>query len=414
MERLYALLGKPLGHSFSAPIHRRMGSPDYSLIELEERELESFLRRADLGGVNVTIPYKRTVIPLCDEIDSEARSIGAVNTIVNRDGRLVGYNTDKPGFEYALRRARIDVRNKKAVVLGSGGTSLTARAALKSLGSSEIVTISRRGEDNYDNISRHSDAAIVVNTTPVGMYPNCPAAPLSLDVFPECEGLMDVVFNPLRTGLIMEAEERGIPHTGGLPMLVAQAYGAEQLFRGGALPADIIDECITELERDVTNIVIIGMPGSGKTTVGDVLGELTGRPHVDTDIEVLTRTGSTPADIIKGKGEAAFRKLETDILRDVCRGSGQIITTGGGVVVVPENYGILHQNGRIYCLHRPLEKLTMDNRPLSKDIPTLAEMFQRRKPLYDRFKDVAVDNDESPAETAADIIWREFNEHFGT
>ncbi len=413
MRRIYGLLGRKLGHSHSPAIHAMLGCRGYKLYELEPEALGDFLRRPDLGAVNVTIPYKREVFPYLDVIDPAASEIGAVNTVVNRGGKLYGYNTDKYGLEYALRRAGLELCGKKTVILGSGGTSHTAAAAARALGAREITVISRSGEDNYGNLEKNADADILINTTPVGMSPNCPAQPLSLTAFPNLSGVMDVVFNPLRTGLLQEAERLGIPHAGGLPMLVAQAKLAEEHFFGKQLEDRRIEEVTRKLCRDVTNIVLIGMPGCGKTTVGKFLARRTGRPLVDVDREITARTGSRPGDIITGQGEAAFRKLETELLRELCAGTGRIITTGGGCVTVPENYPILHESGRIYRLDRALEALSTRGRPLSAGgIEGLRALFEKRDPLYARFADATIPND-GTLDEAAQKIWSDFCENTG-
>ncbi len=409
---IYGLVGRKLGHSFSVPIHRHMGCEDYALYELEPEALGDFLRRPDIGGLNVTIPYKQDVIPLLDRVDDAAREIGAVNTVVNRNGALWGFNTDKYGFEYAAKSAGIDFSGKKTVILGSGGTSRTARAAAKALGAGEIVVVSRSGEDNYENLSRHADAAILVNTTPVGMSPNCPDAPVSLKAFPNLTGVFDVIFNPLKTALVLEAEARGIPHADSLMMLTAQAKAAEELFFGKTIDDAVIDDFTQTLRRDALNIVLIGMPGCGKTTVGRMLSRMTGRPLVDMDQYIAGTEGRSPAELISSLGEDAFRRIETAALREVTKKSGQIITTGGGVVTREENYVLLHQNGRVYCLTRSLDQLSTRNRPLSQGPDALRNLLRVRKPLYQRFMDVKISN-AGPVRVTAERIWRNFNAYSG-
>ena len=406
---VYGLLGRKLGHSWSVPIHKALGCQDYRLIELEPEELAAFLRREDLGGVNVTIPYKRDVMPLCDEIDPGAQAIGSVNTIVRRgDGTLRGYNTDIDGFCYMARRAGISLSGEKVVILGSGGASLTAQAAARREGAREVVVISRSGENNYENLSRHADAGIVVNTTPVGMFPGNGAAPVDLTAFPQCRGVLDVVYNPRRTALLLQARELGIPCCDGLPMLVAQAKAAEERFFETAIPDGENERILRQLRREMGNIVLIGMPGCGKSTIGQLLAEKTGREAVDID----QRAGCSIPEIFARGGEAEFRALEREETARAGALTGKILLTGGGAVKTPENYAVLHQNGRVYHLLRDLGTLPTDGRPLSQGAD-LAAMWRQREPLYRRFRDVTVDNNGAPEDTV-DAIWRDFCENSDT
>lgn len=410
---VYGLLGRKLGHSWSVPIHKALGCQDYRLIELEPEELAAFLRREDLGGVNVTIPYKRDVMPLCDEIDPGAQAIGSVNTIVRRsDGTLRGYNTDIDGFCYMARRAGISLAGEKVVILGSGGASLTAQAAARREGVREVVVISRSGENNYENLSRHADAGIVVNTTPVGMFPGNGAAPVDLTVFPQCRGVLDVVYNPRRTALLLQARELGIPCCDGLPMLVAQAKAAEERFFETAIPDGENERILRQLRREMGNIVLIGMPGCGKSTIGQLLAEKTGREAVDIDQRIAERAGCSIPEIFARGGEAEFRALEREETARAGALTGKILLTGGGAVKTPENYAALHQNGRVYHLLRDLGTLPTDGRPLSQGAD-LAAMWRQREPLYRRFRDVTVDNNGAPEDTV-DAIWRDFCENSDT
>ena len=411
-EKIYGLLGRKLGHSWSVPIHKALGCGGYRLIELEPEELAGFLAREDIGGLNVTIPYKRDVMPLCGVIDPAAQAIGSVNTIVrDPDGTLRAYNTDAAGFCWMARRAGISFSGKKAVILGSGGASLTAQAMAKQLGAREIAVISRSGENNYHNLSRHADADIVVNTTPVGTYPDVGKAAADLRNFPRCSGVLDVVYNPRRTALLLQAEELGIPCSDGLPMLVAQAAAAEEHFFSRSIPDSENERILSQLRRDTQNIVLIGMPGSGKTTVGQALAALTGREAIDIDAAVTARAGRPIPEIFAREGEAAFRALEREETAAAGKLSGKIILTGGGVVKDPANYPALHQNGRIYELSRALEKLPSDGRPLSLGAD-LRDLYAQRAPLYARFRDARIDNNGAVADTAA-AIWRDFCEHSG-
>lgn len=365
-EKIYGLLGRKLGHSWSVPIHTALSCEDYRLIELEPEELEGFLRQPNIGGLNVTIPYKRDVMPFCDIIDPMAQAIGSVNTLTRRaDGKLYAFNTDAAGFRWMAERAGISFTGKKAVILGSGGASLTARACGKAMGAREVVVISRSGENNYGNLDRHADADIVVNTTPVGMYPNTGMAPVDLTSFPKCSGVLDVVYNPRRTALLIQAEALGIPCSDGLPMLVAQAKAAEEHFFEKPIPDSENERILAQLRWECTNLVLVGMPGCGKTTVGEVLAELTGREAIDLDQRIVEKAGCSIPEIFAREGEAAFRTLEREVTAEVGKLSGKIILTGGGVVKDRRNYAPLHQNGRIYQLVRDLNALPTDGRPLS-------------------------------------------------
>lgn len=406
-EKIYGLLGRKLGHSWSVPIHSQTGNKAYRLIELEPEELPAFLARPDIGGLNVTIPYKRDVMPLCDEIDPNALSIGSVNTLVRRrDGKLCAWNTDISGFLYMARRAGVELRGRKVVILGSGGTSLTAQAAARVCGAREITVVSRRGADNYENLDRHADAEIVVNTTPVGMYPRTGESAVDLARFPACRGVLDVVYNPRRTALLLQAEARGLPCSDGLPMLVFQATAAEEYFFDRKIDHAENRRILALLRREMENIVLIGMPGCGKSTVGTALAALTRREAVDLDVEIVKAAGKSIPDIFAQDGEPAFRALERKMAEKFGRESKKILICGGGIVKDPQNYGFLHQNGRIYQLERSLEKLPTDGRPLSQGVD-LAVMAAERAPLYRRFRDSLIDNNSAPADTA-DAIWRDF------
>ena len=410
-EKQYGLLGRHLRHSWSVPIHAALGCTDYRLIELEPEELGAFLARADIGGLNVTLPYKRDVMPYCDVLEPLAAEIGSVNTIVRRaDGRLYGCNTDAAGFCFMARRAGIGLAGRKVLVLGSGGASLTVRACAGKLGARETVVISRSGPDSYENLDRHADAEVVVNTTPLGMYPHCGEAAVDLTAFPQCRGVLDLIYNPRRTALLLQAEALGIPCSDGLPMLVEQARAAEELFFGRPIAERESERLLAQLRREQTNLVLIGMPGSGKSTIGAALAALTGREAVDLDERIVQKTGRSIPDIFAADGEAAFRALECEVAAECGAESGKILITGGGVVKTPENYAALHQNGRIYQLLRPLELLSTDGRPLSQG-RDLAALWTERAPLYERFRDAVADNSGTVEQTAQNI-WRDFCENF--
>lgn len=386
------LLGEKLGHSYSPQIHSMLADYEYKLFEKSPEELEAFLKSGEFDGLNVTIPYKKAVMPYCAELSPTAAQIGSVNTIVRRsDGSLYGDNTDAFGFENLIVHNGIEVKGKKALVLGTGGASVTAQAVLKNLGASEVVVISRRGEDNYENIAKHADAEIIANTTPVGMYPNNGKAAVDLAQFPKLSGVLDVVYNPARTALLLQAERLGIPCAGGLYMLVSQAKRSCELFTGKSIPDSEIDRIERVLLHQMQNIVIIGMPGSGKTTVSTMLAEKLGRKIFDTDTIVSENAGMTIPEIFAVQGEAGFRRLETEATAEVGKLSGNIISTGGGVVTVAENYELLHQNGVIVWIERDTNKLARDGRPISLS-SDLNELYAARLPLYDRFADIKADN----------------------
>lgn len=386
------LLGEKLGHSYSPQIHSMLADYEYKLFEKSPEELEAFLKSGEFDGLNVTIPYKKAVMPYCAELSPTAAQIGSVNTIVRRsDGSLYGDNTDAFGFENLIVHNGIEVKGKKALVLGTGGASVTAQAVLKNLGASEVVVISRRGEDNYENIAKHADAEIIANTTPVGMYPNNGKAAVDLTQFPKLSGVLDVVYNPARTALLLQVERLGIPCAGGLYMLVSQAKRSCELFTGKSIPDSEIDRIERVLSHQMQNIVIIGMPGSGKTTVSTMLAEKLGRKIFDTDTIVSENAGMTIPEIFAAQGEAGFRRLETEATAEVGKLSGNIISTGGGVVTVAENYELLHQNGVIVWIERDTNKLARDGRPISLS-SDLNELYAARLPLYERFADIKADN----------------------
>ncbi len=401
----YGLIGEKLGHSYSKQIHQALCGYDYELISIPKDEVEAFLSARNFAGLNVTIPYKRTVMPHCDLLTDAAREIGSVNTLVMQpDGRLLGDNTDYAGFLYLARKADIRFKDKKVLVLGSGGTSLTARAALRQEGAGEIVVASRSGAVNYHNVYDHADADIIVNTTPVGMYPHNGESLLDLTRFHNLSGLIDVVYNPLHTALLLEARRLGIPCRNGLSMLVAQAKYAAERFGKAPIPDEQIDIIEQKLRRTLTNLVLIGMPGSGKTTLAAACAERMGREVVELDELTARKAGMTIPEIFEKHGEAHFRALEAETVGEVGRRTGLVISTGGGAVLREKNVEALRQNGLVVCLQRPLELLSTDGRPLSKSLDALRQMRAQRMPVYQKSSDFIVENDGDIAGAVQSIL----------
>lgn len=401
--RKCGLLGRTLGHSYSPAIHARMGEYSYALFEKEPEELEDFLHHGDFHGLNVTIPYKKAVVPFCAELSETAQLLGSVNTLVRRpDGTLYGDNTDYHGFATLVRMSGMDAAGKKALVLGSGGASVTVCAVLRHLGA-QVVVISRSGEDNYTNLSHHADAALLVNTTPVGMYPHTGSAAVDLQQFPHLETVYDLIYNPARTALLLQAEALGIPGYNGLLMLVAQAKRSSEQFQDAPLSDDIVAAITHQLHREMENIILIGMPGCGKSTVAQLLGKALHREVADSDALVEEMAGTSIPQIFQTQGEAAFRQRETAALRQLGQHSGLILATGGGCVTQEENYSLLHQNGTIFYLQRAVEALPSDGRPLSQT-QGAAALYAKRRPLYERFADHIIDNNGTPEAAVSAIL----------
>ena len=397
------LLGRKLGHSYSPQIHNLLGDYSYVLFEKEPEELGNFLKNGDFSGLNVTIPYKKEVIPYLSKLSPTAQKMGCVNTVLRRsDGTLYGHNTDYFGFTSLVRHAGLSVAGKKVLVLGSGGASNTAVAALKDLGASPVV-ISRSGENNYQNLHLHRDAAAIVNATPVGMYPNTGVSPIDLELFPHLEGVLDVIYNPARTQLLLDAEKLGIPRENGLWMLVAQAKEAAEVFTGGKISDEVIEKIYRRLSHQMKNIVLIGMPGCGKSTIGALLAEKLGRTLADADEKIISLAGKSIPDIFAQDGEPTFRDWETKALAELGKQSGLVIATGGGCVTQERNYPLLHQNGYLAWLERDCSVLPTDGRPLSQ-ANDLGKMYAARKPLYEVFADIRVENTGTPAETVQKIL----------
>lgn len=397
------LLGEHLSHSFSPQIHAQLGTYPYRLYEVQPEGLGNFLNNTPFTGINVTIPYKKAVIPYCKQLTPTAALLGAVNTIIRQsDGSLLGHNTDYAGFRSMVEHSGLDVGMKKVLVLGSGGASATVVAVLKELNANPVV-ISRTGENNYSNLNKHTDAAVIVNTTPVGMYPNNGLAPIDIDLFPALEGILDLIYNPHRTALLMQAEKRNLVTENGLWMLVAQAKESAEYFTGSAIDDRIIQKIHTSLKKQTENIVLIGMPGCGKSTVGSLLANKLQRTFVDADTEIEKEAGMSIPEIFARGGEQSFRKIESTVLERLGKKSGLVIATGGGCVTIPENYPHLHQNGIMIYLNRSIDTLPTDGRPLSNK-NNLEILYTVRKPLYEQFLDVSVTNSGSIDDTVDHIL----------
>ena len=394
------LLGRKLSHSYSPAIHAQFGDYEYGLFEKEPEEVASFLRQGNWDGLNVTVPYKQAVIPYLDELTPIAAKLGAVNTILRHSGKLIGHNTDFGAFRAMVEKSRLSPAGKKCLVLGSGGASKVVVAVMEDLGA-EVIVISRKGENHYQNLHRHQDAAIIVNTTPVGMYPNTGVSPVDLDLFPALDGVLDVIYNPARTQLLMDAERRGIVAMNGLWMLISQAQEASCMMTGNAVPNETAEQTHTVLRQRMENIVLIGMPGCGTSTVGRMLADRLGKTFVDTDAEIEKMAQKTIPQIFAENGEAYFRVLESRVLEEFGKQSGLVIATGGGCVTQEQNYALLHQNGRIFWLQRDLDKLATKGRPLSVDLEGL---YQLRQKLYEDFADCVIRNIGTAQEATAGIL----------
>ena len=404
----YGCIGKKLTHSFSKEIHSRLADYEYELIELSEEDIKPFLYKRDFEAINVTIPYKETVIPYLDSVSDISKRIGAVNTIVNKDGKLYGYNTDYYGMKALIEKVGIDLNGKKVLILGTGGTSKTAQVLSKDLGACEIFTVSRSKKENcitYEEaITNYSDAEVIINTTPSGMYPDCESKPIDISYFNALEGVIDVVYNPLCTNLVLDAKRKGIKAEGGLYMLVMQAVVAVQRFLDISISKSVADEVFASVLSSKENVVLTGMPGCGKSTIGKLL-DIEGFEFIDTDEEIVKRIGCSIKELIKTKGEKYFRDLETEVIREISSKSSRIISTGGGAILREENVACLKRNGKLFFINADIKRLKeTDDRPLSDTYEKLKNLYSERLGIYQATADVVVPDMTTPEAEAEYIL----------
>lgn len=412
----YGLIGEHLGHSFSKQIQTRIAEIenvkdyDYQLVELDKEEFKEFMEKKDFKGINVTIPYKKDVIPYLDEMDESAKAIGAVNTIINVDGKLKGYNTDFGGFLYMVKAHNVHMEGKKVLIIGNGGACAAVKAVCKHENAKDIVIVSRsanRGAIGYDEMyTSHLDADIVVNTSPVGMFPNIANAPIDVSWFHKLECVLDVVYNPILTRLCFEAQEADIKRVIGLEMLIAQAKYTFEIFENMSFDDSIIDEIKKEMLKDRCNIVLIGMPSAGKTTIGKMLEEKLGKEFFDLDDMIIAKAGKSIPEIFQESGEAGFRAIETEVAIEASKMNNKIIATGGGVVKHKVNMDFLRLNGITIFIDRDIDKLISSdpNRPLSSSKQVLQQMYKERYPLYQKYAAYIAVNNANIEETVDDIV----------
>lgn len=398
----FGLIGEKLGHSYSKEIHNLIADYGYELREVKREELGAFMTERAFSGINVTIPYKKSVMDYLDVISDDAKKIGAVNTVVNRDGKLYGYNTDFYGLKALLIHNGVSVRNKKVLILGSGGTSDTAYNVVTGLNAKEAIRVSRTKKDGfvtYDEAARlHSDADVIINATPVGMYPDDDGVPVNIGLFPSLSAVIDAIYHPLRTNLVSDAENRGIKACGGLYMLVAQAVYAAALFENKKPDENLIDDVYWKILNDKRNIVLIGMPSSGKTTIGKALAARMGKRFADTDELIVGTTGKSIPEIFEKEGEKVFREIEKKVICDIAVNDGTVIATGGGVILDEKNVLALKRNGVIVYLDRKIDNLiATDSRPLSSNVDDLKKLYAKRKPLYEKYAEITIDDNDDVA-----------------
>ena len=401
----FGLLGRTLGHSFSPRIHNALGNTNYELFEREPSQLQEFFADQELQGINITFPYKVNALEACDVVDPRAERIGCVNTMVRKDGKWHGYNTDYDGFVFTLKYAGIDVSGKECIILGDGASSATVHVALEDLGAKSITHLSRKTAPLYTDAPNYYETTqIIINCTPIGMYPHNPASLIDIMQFSKLEGVVDLIYNPRRTVLLLQAEMLDIPHCDGLPFLVAQGVEAANHFQGESFGTKEIEQILRGMRREKENIILIGMPGVGKTTVGKAIGKEMGRTCIDIDQELAKEIGDI-SKYITEQGEAAFREKEAEMIAKLGTQTGIVISTGGGCVTVPKNFAHLRQNGRIYQLTQPVEKLSTSGRVLSGGgIERLRELEETRTPMYESFAQFIVEHNRNAPETVAAIL----------
>lgn len=387
-----ALIGEKLGHSYSPLIHSLYGDYKYEIKEVKKDELKNLINDNGYIGFNVTIPYKKEVIKYCDRLTDRAEKIGSVNVIIReKDGSVTGDNTDYFGFKYLIEDENIIIKGQKCIILGNGGVAVTVKAVLKDMGAESITVISRSGKDNYTNLENHSDCDVIINTTPVGMYPDNGKSPVDISIFKNCSAVVDLIYNPHSTKLVLDAEKRGIKAVGGLKMLAAQAKPASEAFMHKEINDDLIKSVLSRLEKEMMNTVLIGMPGCGKSFIGRKIAEKENKIFIDTDEKIVEKENMSIPEIFEKKGEEYFRKAETAVLREVCALSGYVIATGGGIVKIPENKDIIRQNSKVIWVKRDLNKLAVNGRPLSLTT-SLDKLYNERKDMYLGWSDEELDN----------------------
>ena len=391
----YGLIGEKLSHSFSKEVHGKIATYDYELKEIAKEDLKGFILSKDFLGLNVTIPYKSQVIPFLDEISSSAKKIGAVNTIVNKNGKLIGYNTDYDGAKLLIQKNGVSLKNKSVYILGSGGASKTLSVVAKDLGAKEVFTVSRKGENGIDYaklIEQAQNVQVLINATPVGTYPNITDYPINAKTFTNLKAVIDLIYNPLNTELVLSAKEMGVKASGGLYMLVAQAIYAYSYFFDTTFEQKSIDKIYGELLKEKQNVVLTGMPSCGKSTIGKALAKKLASEFIDTDEEITKKYGKTPKDIILSYGEEKFRELESEIISELSKKTGLIIATGGGAVLRDENVKNLKRNGKIFYLEKDVNSLiTSDDRPLTSSKEDLLKIYEKRKDIYILSADEIID-----------------------